>query len=39
TVIANFESKAKVLFLKTRNNTLTLYTELISAICSIFKIN
>ncbi|CAG8441642.1 6246_t:CDS:2 [Dentiscutata heterogama] len=36
-MIANLETEAKALFLQTRNNTSTLYTELVSAVCSISK--
>ncbi|CAG8552289.1 7393_t:CDS:2 [Gigaspora margarita] len=37
TMIANLESEAKALFLRTRNNTPALYTELVSAVCGISK--
>ncbi|CAG8803241.1 19715_t:CDS:2, partial [Dentiscutata erythropus] len=36
-MIANLESEAKALFLRTKNNTLALYTELVSAVCGISK--
>ncbi|CAG8703571.1 7168_t:CDS:2, partial [Racocetra persica] len=39
TMIANLELEAKVLFLRTRNNTPALYTELASAVCGISKVD
>ncbi|CAG8752269.1 12635_t:CDS:2, partial [Ambispora leptoticha] len=39
TMIANLELEAKVLFLRTRNNTPALYTELASAVYSISKVD
>ncbi|CAG8832431.1 10017_t:CDS:2, partial [Racocetra persica] len=39
TMIANLELEAKALFLRTRNNTPALYTELASAVCGISKVD
>ncbi|RIB19263.1 hypothetical protein C2G38_2036196 [Gigaspora rosea] len=39
TIIANLESEAKALFLRTRNNNPALYMELVSTACSISKAN